>query len=88
LASAPAKNTPQLSQIDISFESKGMFTQRLYRSLGLVAHLGWARLLVDRDQGLIDIPAPTRKGPGGGRHHFASDDEGPFEHSGKQVPKP
>ena len=25
-----------------------MFTQRLYRSLGLAAHLGWARLLVDR----------------------------------------
>jgi hypothetical protein len=23
-------------------EAKGMFTQRLYRSLGLAAHLGWA----------------------------------------------
>jgi hypothetical protein len=28
-------------------EAKGMFTQRLYRSLGLAAHLSWARLLVD-----------------------------------------
>jgi hypothetical protein len=29
-------------------EAKGMFTQRLYRSLGLAAQLGWVRLLVDR----------------------------------------
>jgi hypothetical protein len=36
-------------------EVKGMFTQRLYRSLGLAAHLGWARLLVGRyrDHGMM-----------------------------------
>ena len=27
---------------------KGMFQQRIYRSLGLSAHLGWARLGIDR----------------------------------------
>jgi hypothetical protein len=43
-----------------------MFTQRLYRSLGLAAHLGWARLLVDRYRDLIEVPAPTREDSGGG----------------------
>ena len=46
----------------------------LYRSLGLAAHLGWARLLVDRYRDLVEVPAPTREGPVGGRHHFAPDD--------------
>jgi hypothetical protein len=50
-------------------------TQRLYRSLGRAAHLGWARLLVDRYRDLVEVPAPTREDPGGGRHHFAPDDE-------------
>jgi hypothetical protein len=27
---------------------KGMFQQCIYRSLGLSAHLGWARLVIDR----------------------------------------
>ena len=27
---------------------KGMFQQSIYKSLGLSAHLGWARLLIDR----------------------------------------
>jgi hypothetical protein len=39
-------------------EAKGMFTQRLYRSLGLAAHLGWARLLVGRYRDLVEVPAP------------------------------
>ena len=60
-------------------EAKGMFAQRLYRSLGLAAHLGWARLLVDRYRDLVEVPAPTREDPGGGRHHFAPDDEDAFE---------
>ena len=34
---------------------KAMFTNRLYRSLGLAAHLGWARLLVDRYRDLVEI---------------------------------
>jgi hypothetical protein len=29
---------------------KGMYQQRIYQSLGLSAHLGWARLLIDRSQ--------------------------------------
>jgi hypothetical protein len=66
-------------------EAKSMFTQRLYRSLGLAAHLGWARLLVDRYRDLVEIPAPTREGPGG-RHHFSPDDEGAFEHENYHSP--
>jgi hypothetical protein len=56
------------------------FTQQLYRSLGLAAHLGWARLLVDRYRDFVEVPAPTREDPRGGRHHFAPDDEGAFEY--------
>ena len=29
---------------------KGIFQQRIYQSLGLSAHLGWARLLIDRSK--------------------------------------
>jgi hypothetical protein len=29
---------------------KGMFQQRIHQSLGLSAHLGWARLLIDRSK--------------------------------------
>jgi hypothetical protein len=37
-------------------EAKGMFTQWLYRSLGLAAHLGWTHLLVDRYRVLVEVP--------------------------------
>jgi hypothetical protein len=67
-------------------EAKDMFTQRLYRSLGLAAHLGWARLLVDRYRDLVEVPAPTREGPGGGRYHFAPDDEDAFEYGNYHSP--
>ena len=67
-------------------EAKSMFTQRLYRSLGLAAHLGWARLLVDRYRDLVEVPAPTREDPGGGRHHFAPDDEDAFEYENYHNP--
>ena len=67
-------------------EAKGMFTQRLYRSLGLAAHLGWARLLVDRYRDLVEVPAPTREDPRGGRHHFAPDDEDAFEYENYRNP--
>jgi hypothetical protein len=67
-------------------EAKGMFTQRLYRSLGLVAHLGWARLLVGRYRDLVEVPAPTREDSGGGRHHFAPDDESAFEYENYHSP--
>ena len=60
-------------------EAKSMFTQRFYRSLGLAAQLGWARLLIDRYCDVVEIPASIREGPGG-YHHFSPDDEGAFEH--------
>jgi hypothetical protein len=50
-------------------EAKSMFTQRPCRSLGLVAHLGWTHFLVDRYRDLVEMPVPTREGPGG-RHNF------------------
>ena len=37
---------------------KGMFQQRIYRSLGLAAHLGWARLVIDRTKANIRYPTP------------------------------
>ena len=37
---------------------KGMFQQRIYRSLGLSAHLGWARLVFDRTKANIQYPSP------------------------------
>ena len=36
---------------------KGMFQQRIYRSLGLAAHLGWARLVIDRTKASIRYPS-------------------------------
>jgi hypothetical protein len=49
------------NEIDKPSEAKGMFTPRLYRFLGLTAHPGWARLLVDRYRDLVEVPAPTRE---------------------------
>ena len=37
---------------------KGMFQQRICRSLGLAAHLGWARLVIDRTKANIRCPTP------------------------------
>jgi hypothetical protein len=34
-------------------EAKGVFQQRLFRSWGLGAHLGWARVLIDRTNDLV-----------------------------------
>ena len=36
---------------------KGTFQQRIYRSLGLSAHLGWARLVIDRTKTHIRHPS-------------------------------
>jgi hypothetical protein len=66
--------------------SKGMFTQRLYPPLGLEAHLGSVRLLVDRYRDLVEVPAPTRKDPAGGRHHFAPDDVDASEYENYHGP--
>ena len=38
---------------------KGMFQQRIYRSLGLSAQLGWARLVIDRTKTTSGTPAPA-----------------------------
>ena len=35
---------------------KGMFQQRIYRSLGLAAHLRWARFVIDRTKANIRYP--------------------------------
>ena len=37
---------------------KVMFQQRIYRSLGLSAHLGWARLVINRTKAIIQYPSP------------------------------
>ena len=66
-------------------EAKGMFAQRLYRSLGLAAHLGWARLLVDRYRDLVELPTPTREDPSN-RHHITPDDEDAFEYENYHNP--
>ena len=42
---------------------KGMFQQRIYRSLGFAAHLGWARLVIDRTKANPRYPTPG-KSPG------------------------
>ena len=61
--------------------AKALFTQQLYRSLGLTAHLGWARLLVDRYRDLVQIPAATNQQTSSSRtpHHFTPDDEDAYE---------
>ena len=63
-------------------EAKALFTQQLYRSLGLTAHLGWARLLVDRFRDLVQAPAAAGQHTSGARapHHFTPDDEEAYEH--------
>jgi hypothetical protein len=62
--------------------AKAMFTEQLCRSLGLAAHLGWARLLVDRYRDLVQAPAAAGQHTGGScaPHHFTPDDEDAYEH--------
>ena len=49
---------------------------------GLTAHLGWARLLVDRHRDLVQVPAAAGQHTSGSRnpHHFTPDDEEAYEH--------
>ena len=58
--------------------AKAMYTQRIRRSLGLAAHLGWARLLSDRLRDLVQTPAfprnTTSSAPG-----MRQDEEDSFE---------
>ena len=41
-------------------ESKQMFTQRIRRSIGLAAHRGWTKLLLDKCRGLAQDPRQPR----------------------------
>ena len=41
-------------------ESRGIFTQRIGRSLGLAVHRGWAKMLLDRCRGLAEDPRQPR----------------------------
>jgi hypothetical protein len=56
-----------------------------HHSLGLAAHLGWARLLVDCYRDLVELPAPTREDPGD-RHYFIPGGEGAFEYENYHSP--
>ena len=64
---------------------KALYTQRLYRSLGLTAHLGWARLLVDRyrDQVESAAPAASKTGP----RNCSRDEEDAYEHESFMNPE-
>ena len=72
--------------IDTPSTVKAMFTQRMYRSLGLTAHLGWARLLVDRFRDLVEIHAPARQHTSNARY-FSPDDEDAFEQENYANPE-
>ena len=48
---------------------KGFFLAQLYRSWGLTAHRGWARLLLDR-RSLVQVPnAPRRRARSNDGHY-------------------
>ena len=55
-----ARACPRFSEI--YKKVKGMFQQRIYRSLGLAAHLGCARLVIDRTK--ANIRCPPGNSPG------------------------
>lgn len=56
--------------------AKAMYTQRIRRSLGLAAHLGWARLLSDRLRDLVQTPAFSQNATGA---RLRRDEEDSFE---------
>ncbi len=64
-------------------EAKGMFLQRIYRAWGLSAHLGWARLLLDRSRDLVQTPEPWSQG---GRGRWNLDDSEDFENENYRNP--
>ena len=58
---ASLKNSEHLALFDGAMnESKKMFTQRIRRSIGLVVHRGWAKLLLDRCRDLLQDPRQPR----------------------------
>jgi hypothetical protein len=44
------------------------------------------KICLYRYRDLVEVPAPTREDPGGGRHHFAPDDEDAFEYENYRNP--
>ena len=66
-------------------EAKAVFTQRLYNSFGLSAHLGWARLLIDRYRDLVKTPISQRHNQS--RNNYSTpDDEDAFGHENYHNP--
>ena len=57
-------------------ESKGIFTQRIRRSLSLAVHRGWAILLLDRCRDLVE----DRRQPRTHAHETDEDDAEAHEH--------
>ena len=64
---------------------KALYMQRMYRSLGLTAHLGWARLLVDRYRDHVESSAPPDSNTGPRR--CSRDEEDAFEHDNYMNPE-
>ena len=83
---APCKNGPSIIDLVASilthnhlsyysehpFAIKGMFQQSIYRSLGLSAHLAWARLLIDRTNEQAKYPDAQSNDR---KHRDSGDDE-------------
>jgi hypothetical protein len=59
---------------------KGMFLTRTRRSLGLTAHRGWARLLIDRMNSLVLRPEQSQApGPSWGSTKVSFEDDEAME---------
>ena len=54
-------------------------------TIPLAAYFCWTRLLVDRYQDLVEIPAPQDPG---GCHHFTPNNESTFENENYHSPEP
>ena len=63
---------------------KGMFQQRIYQSLGLSAHLGWARLLIDRSKEHIRYTSARSNSTAAG----LEEDDDAFQHDVYFNPEP
>jgi hypothetical protein len=63
---------------------KGMFQQRIYQSLGLSAHLGWARLLIDRSKEHIKYTSARSDSAATG----LEEDDDAFQHDAYFNPEP
>ena len=55
-------------------DAKGYFKARLYRSFGLLAHKGWARLMIDRYQDTVRAPRNEHE-RGGARQGNGAEEE-------------